>query len=74
MLLCWYDVFDVGGAIDLEFAWEMAVDGAIAATPERVLSMTPSIPAPPAPAALAPAGIPGAVAPSASVIASRPAA
>jgi len=24
-------LFDVGGAIDLEFAWEMAVDGAIAA-------------------------------------------
>ena len=23
-------LFDVGGAIDLEFAWEMAVDGAIA--------------------------------------------
>ena len=24
-------LFDVGGAIDMEFAWEMAVDGAIAA-------------------------------------------
>jgi FMN phosphatase YigB (HAD superfamily) len=24
-------VFDIGGAVDLEFAWEMAVDGAIAA-------------------------------------------
>lgn len=24
-------IFDIGGAVDLEFAWEMAVDGAIAA-------------------------------------------
>lgn len=24
-------IFDIGGAVDLEFAWEMALDGAIAA-------------------------------------------
>jgi hypothetical protein len=24
-------LFDIGGAVDLEFAWEIAVDGAIAA-------------------------------------------